>query len=110
MDAHGILRHKKGITMRSKDTGNGRKILAKVEVPLSVEDITAHALRHLDSIGDNDPRETILSSNKRQIFNMAKSAIYSWGHEDSKRYIMQKHNGDFKVYLKIVQHKFPECD
>jgi hypothetical protein len=96
--------------MRSKDTSSGRRILAKVEVPLSVEDITAHALRHLDSIGDNDPRETILSSNKRQIFNMAKSAIYSWGHEDSKRYIMQKHNGDFKIYLKIVKHKFPECD
>lgn len=96
--------------MRSKDTGNGKKILAKVEVPLSVEDITAHTLRHLESIGDNDPRETILACNKRQIFNMAKSAIYSWGHDESKQYIMNKHNGDFNIYRKIIQYKFPECD
>ena len=41
--------------MRSKDTGDGRKILAKVEVPLSVEDIATYALRYLDEIDDDDP-------------------------------------------------------
>jgi len=42
--------------MRSKDTGNGRRILAKVEVPLSVEDIATYALRYLEEAGDDDPR------------------------------------------------------
>ena len=40
--------------MRSKDTGDGRKILAKVEVPLSVEDIATYALRYLDEIDDDN--------------------------------------------------------
>ena len=62
--------------MRSKDTGDGRKILAKVEVPLNVEDIATYALRYLDEINDDDPRDTIINSNKREIFNMAKTAIY----------------------------------
>jgi hypothetical protein len=96
--------------MRSKDTGNGRKILAKVEVPLSVEDITTYALRYLDDIGDNDPRETILTSNKREIFGYAKSAIFRWGTEEPKIYVKNKLNGHFKPIEKIVQHKFPECD
>lgn len=95
--------------MRSKDTGNGRKILAKVEVPLSIEDITAYSLRHLEGMGDNDLRETLLSSNKRQIFNMAKSALYSWGTQE-KQHVMERYNGTFNVYRKIIQHKFPECD
>ena len=62
--------------MRSKDTGNGRKIMAKVEVPLGVDDITLYALRYLDEIGDNDPRETVLSSTKREIFGFAKRALF----------------------------------
>ena len=45
--------------MRSKDTGDGRKILAKVEVPLSVEDIATYALRYLDEINDDDPKDTL---------------------------------------------------
>ena len=61
-------RQKKGKTMRSKDTGNGRKILAKVEVPLSVDDIATYALRYLDEAGDDDPKDTLLNANKRQIF------------------------------------------
>ena len=56
--------------MRSKDTGNGRRILAKVEVPLSVEDIATYALRYLDEVGDDDPKDTIINSNKREIFNI----------------------------------------
>ena len=43
--------------MRSKDTGDGIKILAKVEVPLSVEDIATYALRYLDEINDDDPQD-----------------------------------------------------
>lgn len=96
--------------MRSKQTGNGRKILAKVEVPLSVEDITIFALRHLDDIGDNDPRDTILRSNKREIFGFAKTAIFRWGTEEPKVYVKQKLNGHFAPIQQIVQHKFPECD
>lgn len=96
--------------MRSKDTGNGRKILAKVEVPLNVEDITTYALRYLDDVGDDDIRETILTANKREIFNMAKSAIYRWGTEEPKGYVQQKLNGHYNPIKKIVQHKFPECD
>jgi hypothetical protein len=96
--------------MRSKDTGNGRKILAKVEVPLSIEDITIFALRYLDDIGDNDPRETILLSNKRQIFGYAKTAIFKWGTEEPRIYVKQKLNGHYKPIEKIVQYKFPECD
>lgn len=95
--------------MRSKDTGNGRKILAKVEVPLSIEDITAYSLRHLEGVGDNDIRETLLNSNKRQIFNMAKAAIFTWGTQE-KAHVISRHNGTFNVYKKIIQHKFPECD
>jgi hypothetical protein len=96
--------------MRSKDTGDGRKILAKVEVPLSVEDIAIYAIRYLDAAGDNDMRETILSSNKRQIFGFAKQAIYRWGTEEPKGYVKEKLNGHFKPIKKIVEYKFPECD
>ena len=100
----------KGTTMRSKDTGNGRKILAKVEVPLSIDDITTYALRYLDDLGDNDMRETILSSNKRQIFSFAKQAIYRFGTEEPKSYVKEKLNGHYKPIKKIVEYKFPECD
>ena len=79
--------------MRSKDTGNGRKILAKVEVPLSVDDIAIFALRYLDETGDDDPRDTLLNANKRQIFNMAKNAIYRWGTEEPKDYVTEHMNG-----------------
>ena len=65
--------------MRSKDTINGRRILAKVEVPLSVDDIATYALRYLHETGDEDPKDTLVNANKREIFNMAKNAIYRWG-------------------------------
>ncbi len=96
--------------MRSKDTGDGRKILAKVEVPLSVNDITTYALRYLDDLGDSDMRETILSSNKREIFGFAKQAIYRYGTEEPKTYVKEKLNGAFNPIKKIVEYKFPECD
>ena len=96
--------------MRSKDTGNGRKILAKVEVPLSVDDIATYALRYLDEAGDEDPRDTLLYSIKRQIFNMAKHAIYRWGTEEPKDYVAEHMNGHLKPIQQLVKHKFPECD
>lgn len=102
--------HRKAQKMRSKETGDGRKILAKVAVPLGVEDITIYALRYLDGIGDNDYRETIVSSNKREIFNFAKQAIHRWGTEEPKVYVKEKLNGQFKPIRKIVEYKFPECD
>jgi len=95
--------------MRSTQTEDGRKIIAKVDVPLNVEDITAFSLKHLEDVGDNDPKETLVQSNKRQIFNMAKSALFLWGTNE-KPNIMKKHNGTFNVYRKIVEYKFPECD
>lgn len=96
--------------MRSKSTDTGRKILAKVEVPLSIEDITIFALRYLDSMGDNNPQDTLMHSNKRQIFSFAKNAIFRWGTEEPKMYVKQKLNGHFLPMQKIVQYKFPECD
>ena len=76
--------------MRSKDTGNGRRILAKVEVPLSVEDIATYALRYLDEIDDDDPKDTLINANKREIFNMAKN-----GYNGSKNT-----NSDWMGYMK----------
>jgi|TARA_B110000908_G_scaffold65744_2_gene79683 hypothetical protein len=96
--------------MRSKDTSDGRKIMAKVEVPLGVDDITIYALRYLDAIGDNNPRETILSSNKRTIFGFAKHAIYMHGANEPKIYVDKKLNGQVNTIRKIVEYKFPECD
>ncbi len=96
--------------MRSKDTGDGRKIMAKVEVPLGVDDITLYALRYLDEIGDNDPRETVLSSTKREIFGFAKRALFLYGANEPKHYVTNKLNGQVKVVRKIVEYKFPECD
>ena len=96
--------------MRSKDTGNGRKIMAKVEVPLGVDDITLYALRYLDEIGDNDPRETVLSSTKREICGFAKRALFLYGANEPKHYVTNKLNGQVKVVRKIVEYKFPECD
>ena len=100
-------RHK---TMRSKDTGNGRRILAKVEVPLSVEDITTYALRYLVEVGDDDPKDTIVNSNKREIFNMAKNAIFRWGTEEPKVYVAEHMNGSVQPIHQVVKFKFPECD
>jgi len=100
----------KGKQMRSKDNGDGRKIMAKVEVPLGIDDITLYALRYLDEIGDNDPRETMVSSTKREIFGYAKRAIFLYGSNEPKEYVTQKLNGQVKVIRKIVEYKFPECD
>ncbi|MAI03887.1 MAG: hypothetical protein CMQ75_05125 [Gammaproteobacteria bacterium] len=96
--------------MRSKDTGDGRKILAKVEVPLSVEDIATYALRYLDEIDDDDPKDTLVSANKREIFNMAKTAIFKWGTQEPKLYVAENMNGHFEPIHKVVKAKFPECD
>ena len=96
--------------MRSTDTGDGRKILAKVEVPLSVDDIATFALRYLHEAGDDDPKDTLLNANKRQIFNMAKNAIYLWGTEEPKTYVSENLNGHFQPIQQIVSMKFPECD
>ena len=87
--------------MRSTNTGDGRKILAKVEVPLSVEDIATYALRYLDEIDDDDPKDTLIGSNKREIFNMAKTAIL---------YVAEHMNGHFEPIHQVVRAKFPECD
>ena len=95
--------------MRSKDTGDGRKILAKVEVPLSVEDIATYALRYLDEIND-DAKDTLISANKREIFNMAKTAIFKWGTQEPKLYVAENMNGHFEPIHKVVRAKFPECD
>lgn len=95
--------------MKSTQTETGRKIIAKVNVPLNVEDITAYSLKHLEDTGDDNPRETLVNSNKRQIFNMAKEALFHWGTSE-KPNIMEKHNGTFNTYRKIVEYKFPECD
>ena len=67
--------------MRSKDTGNGRKILAKVEVPLSVDDIATYALRYLDEAGDDDPKDTLLNANKRQILKLRIKVLESTPEE-----------------------------
>ena len=96
--------------MRSKDTGNGRRILAKVEVPLSVEDIATYALRYLEEVGDDDPADTLINSNKREIFNMAKLAIFRWGTEEPRAYVAEHMNGHFQPIEQVVKHKFPECD
>ena len=84
--------------------------LAKVEVPLSVEDIATYALRYLDEIGDDDPKDTLLNSNKREIFNMAKLAIFRWGTEEPKAYVAEHMNGHFQPIEQLVKYKFPECD
>ncbi len=96
--------------MRSKDTGDGRKILAKVEVPLSVEDIATYALRYLDEIDDDNPADTLVNANKREIFNMAKVAIFKWGTQEPKLYVADKMNGHFEPVHQLVKAKFPECD
>ena len=96
--------------MRSKDTGDGRKILAKVEVPLSVEDIATYALRYLDEIDDDNPADTLINANKREIFNMAKTAIFKWGTQEPKLYVAENMNGHLEPIHKLVSKKFPECD
>lgn len=95
--------------MRSKDTGDGRKIIAKVEVPLGVDDIAIYALRYLSEIDDKLPCKTADSSQKREIFNMAKAAIRNWGTEEPKLYIT-KNNKDLSHFSAVVKNKFPECD
>ena len=96
--------------MRSNPTITGRRILAKVEVPLSVDDIATYALRYLHESGDEDPKDTLVNANKREIFNMAKNAIYRWGTEEPKDYVAEHMNGHLKPIQKLVQFKFPECD
>ena len=95
--------------MRSKDTGDGRKIIAKVEVPLGVDDIAIYALRYLTEMEDKKPCKTADSSQKREIFNMAKTAIRNWGIEEPKMYIT-KNNKDLPHFHALIKNKFPECD
>lgn len=66
--------------MRSKLCEDGkRRILAKVEVPMAVDDILTFALAHPVFSNTDEAMNEFENLNKRQIFNLAKETIKLYG-------------------------------
>ena len=94
--------------MRSQICDDGRKrIMAKVLVPITVEEITMYALRQVCT--NKDPFKVINDSNKRQIFDLAKKGLYNYGRHEPMEHI-EKEFDPIKVegLVSAVRDKFPE--
>ena len=94
--------------MRSQICDDGRKrIMAKVLVPITVEEITKYALRQVCE--DSDPFQPIQDSNKRQIFDLAKKGLYNYGRHEPMKHV-DKEFDPIKIEGLIgeVRSKFPE--
>ena len=94
--------------MRSQICDDGRKrIMAKVLVPITVEEITKYALRQV--CDKNDPFKIIQDANKRQIFDFAKKGLYNYGRHEPKTHV-NKEFEPIKVnsLIETVKNKFPE--
>lgn len=94
--------------MRSQICDDGRKrIMAKVLVPITVEEITKYALRQVcDHV---DPFKTIEEANKRQVFDFAKKGLYNYGRHEPMEHV-DKEFDPIKVegLVGAVKDKFPE--
>jgi len=96
--------------MRSHEGDDGRKrIMAKVYVPITAEQIAKYALRHLCE--QEDPISVMRESNKRVIFDYAKKTLFEHGaispisHVDTEfEQVM------LEQVVNIVKDKFPELD
>lgn len=96
--------------MRSHEGDDGRKrIMAKVYVPITVEDIAKYALRHLCDV--KDPVAKIESANKRVIFDYAKRTLYEHGAITPIDHIENEFEPIvLEKVISIVKDKFPELD
>lgn len=62
--------------MRSKLCEDGKnRILAKVVVPMGVQEITTFALANPRFVADEEAMNTFTNLNKRQLFNVAKESV-----------------------------------
>jgi len=62
--------------MRSKICDDGqRRIIAKVIVPMGVQEITTFALSNPRFLHDDEAMNTFTNFNKRQLFNVAKESV-----------------------------------
>jgi len=94
--------------MRSQICDDGRKrIMAKVLVPITVEEITKYALRQV--CDHADPFKTIEEANKRQVFDFAKKGLYNYGRHEPMEHV-DKEFDPIKVegLVGAVKDKFPE--
>ena len=98
--------------MRSKMMDDGvRRILAKVEVPVTSREIATYAMCHKSLQEYANPLHGIEKLNKRQVFLLAKDVLRERGTIAPQEIIQErweeKHIND--VY-KFVKQQFPECD
>lgn len=98
--------------MRSNLGEDGvRRILAKVEVPVTSQEIATYAMCH-DSLQEYaNPLHGIETKNKRQVFLLAKDVIREYGTKEPANIIKQRWSEQaIKDVYRFVEEQFPECD
>jgi hypothetical protein len=98
--------------MRSKVCEDGqRRILAKIEVPLTTDEIAVCAMCHPSLSEYANPLHGIEKLNKRQMFQLAKESIRTHGTHAPQAIVKKlwktPHIEKVKIYVGL---QFPECD
>jgi hypothetical protein len=98
--------------MRSNLGEDGvRRILAKVEVPVTSREIATYAMCH-DSLQEYaNPLHGIEKLNKRQVFLLAKDVLRKRGTMAPKEIMQQRwKEKQINDVYNFVKAQFPECD
>lgn len=86
-----------------------RRITMKMEVAVSVETLTLHAL---DMVKDEaDPVAIIMGANKREIFALARANIQAYGRDTALQNVPKALSADeIAAVEEHVRSVFPEID
>jgi|TARA_B110000495_G_scaffold128857_1_gene112108 hypothetical protein len=83
-----------------------KRINAKIEVPLSDEDVGDYILSAL--IGESIDLKRLQTMNKRQLLHLAKEEIKTFGTENPRRRVNGIDNDTQVIVKNYVKQMFPE--
>lgn len=83
-----------------------KRINAKIEVPLSDEDVGDYILSAL--VGESIDLKSLQTMNKRQLLHLAKQEIKSFGTENPRQRINGIDNDTEVIVKNYVKQMFPE--
>ena len=83
-----------------------KRINAKIEVPLSDEDVGDYILSAL--VGESIDLKSLQTMNKRQLLHLAKEEIKSFGTENPRQRINGIDNDTEVIVKNYVKQMFPE--
>jgi hypothetical protein len=93
--------------MRAQIYNDGvKRINAKIEVPLSDEDVGDYILSAL--VGESIDLKSLQTMNKRQLLHLAKEEIKTFGTENPRQRINGIDNDTEVIVKNYVKQMFPE--